>query len=194
MRDTAIRYFRISYFHVFNFTGLMKVYKTFETRRLTIRPTSIEDKDFIFELLNSPKWLRFIGDRNVKSSMDAENYIVNRMLPQLEKLGFSNNTIIRKEDKVKIGTCGLFYREGLDEVDIGFAFLPEYENLGYAFEATSILKKAAKNDFGLTKLSAITLEENKGSRKLLEKLEFKFKEKIRLPEDPDELMLYSLRL
>ncbi|HKJ49022.1 MAG TPA: hypothetical protein VJ973_08030, partial [Christiangramia sp.] len=74
----------------------MKVYKIFETQRLIIRPTSIEDKDFIFELLNSPKWLRFIGDRNIKSSTDAENYIVNRMLPQLEKLGFSNNTIIRK--------------------------------------------------------------------------------------------------
>ena len=172
----------------------MKVYKTFQTERLIIRPTSIEDKDFIFKLLNSPKWLRFIGDRNVKSSLDAENYIVNRMLPQLEKLGFSNNTIIRKEDGVKIGTCGLFDREGLDEVDIGFAFLPEYENLGYAFEATSALKRAAKDDFGLTNLSAITLEENKGSRKLLEKLEFEFKEKIRLPEDTDELMLYSLKL
>jgi len=172
----------------------MKVYKTFETQRLVIRPTSIEDKDFILELLNSPKWLRFIGDRNVKSPMDAENYIATRMLPQLEKLGFSNNTIIRKKDGLKIGTCGLFDREGLDEVDIGFAFLPEYENQGYAFEATSAIKKAAKENFGITNLSAITLEENSGSRKLLEKLEFKFKEKIRLPEDPDELMLYSLKL
>ncbi|HKJ48062.1 MAG TPA: GNAT family N-acetyltransferase [Christiangramia sp.] len=172
----------------------MKVYKTFETQRLVIRPTSIEDKDFILELLNSPKWLRFIGDRNVKSSTDAENYIVNRMLPQLEKLGFSNNTIIRKEDGMKIGTCGLYDREGLEEVDIGFAFLPEYENMGYAFEATSALKKAAKDEFELSKLSAITLEENKSSRKLLEKLEFEFIEKIRLPEDPDELMLYSLKL
>ncbi|SDR96651.1 GNAT family N-acetyltransferase [Christiangramia echinicola] len=172
----------------------MKSYKAFETERLIIRPTSIEDKDFIYKLLNSPKWLRYIGDRNVRSSLDAEKYIVSRMLPQLEKLGFSNNTILKKEDGVKIGTCGLFDREGLYEVDIGFAFLPEYENLGYAFEATSTLKRAAKDEFGLTNLSAITLEENKASRKLLEKLEFKFKEKIRLPEDPAELMLYSLRL
>ncbi|MBT8319705.1 MAG: GNAT family N-acetyltransferase [Gramella sp.] len=172
----------------------MKEYKTFETERLIIRPTSVEDSEFIFELLNTPKWLKFIGDRKVRNIKDAESYIATRMLPQLEKLGYSNNTIIRKMDHKKIGTCGLFDREGLEEVDLGFAFLPEYENLGYAFEAATEIKNAARKYFGIHYLSAITLENNSGSRKLLEKLDFKFKEKIRLPEDPEELMLYNLKL
>lgn len=46
----------------------------------------------------------------------------------------NSNTVIRKLDNVKIGTCGLYDREGIDGVDIGFAFLPEYEKKGFAFE------------------------------------------------------------
>ncbi|MCH4822632.1 GNAT family N-acetyltransferase [Gramella lutea] len=172
----------------------MKTYKTFATERLILRPTNTEDSAFIFELLNSPKWLNFIGDRNIKNEKDAEDYISRRMLPQLERLGFSNFTIIRKEDGKKIGSCGLYDREGLEEIDIGYAFLPDFEKKGYAFEATVELKKVAREVFGIEKLNAITLERNESSRKLLKKLNFKFKEKIRLPDDPDELMLYFVQL
>lgn len=81
---------------------------TFKTERLIIRPTSIDDAAFINELLNSPKWKQYIGDRNINSVGDASAYIINKMLPQLEKLGYSNNTVIRKSDGKKIGTCGLY--------------------------------------------------------------------------------------
>ena len=96
----------------------------FETERLFIRPTSLEDAPFIFELLNPPKWKKFIGDRNIHSIKDAEAYIENKMLPQLEKLGYTNNTVIRKFDRQKIGSCGLYNREGIEGVDIGFSLLP----------------------------------------------------------------------
>ena len=166
-------------------------FKTFETERLHLRPTSIADADFIYELLNSPKWLQFIGDRRIGNPEEARKYIQERMLPQLEKLGYSNYTVIRKEDGVKIGSCGLFDREGLSDIDLGFAFLPTYEGKGYAFEAAAKIFDAAMTDFEIDKLQAITLEENAGSRKLLEKLGFIFKEKIRIPKDPAELMLYE---
>ena len=45
----------------------MSKFKIFETDRLILKPTSEEDAEFIFELLNTPKWLKYIGDRNVKS-------------------------------------------------------------------------------------------------------------------------------
>ncbi len=169
-------------------------HKIFETERLTIRPTALEDATFIFELFNSPKWLQFIGDRKIRSVENAKNYISNRMHPQLKKLGFSNYTVIRKSDNLKIGTCGLYDREGLNGIDIGFAFLPEFEKQGFAFEATSVILKAAKDDFDIEELNAITLEKNTGSRKLLEKLGFDFKERIRIPDDPEELFLYHLKL
>jgi len=100
--------------------------EVFETDRLLLRPTSTADAEFIMELMNTPKWIEFIGDRNVKTLEGAKAYIANKMMPQLQRLGYSNFTIIRKSDDVKIGTCGLFDREGLEGIDIGFAFLPHY--------------------------------------------------------------------
>ena len=79
-------------------------YRTFETDRLFIRPTVEEDAAFILELLNTPKWIQFVGDRNVHTEADAQNYIRMRMMPQLERLGYSNNTVILKEGMVKIGS------------------------------------------------------------------------------------------
>ena len=114
------------------------------------------------------------------------------MIPQLEKLGHSNFTVIRKSDNVKIGSCGLYDREGIDGLDIGFAFLPEYEGKGYAFEAANFIKNLGFKEFNVDQLSAITLEENISSQKLLKKLGLTFKRYIRIPNDDEELMLFKL--
>lgn len=172
----------------------MKAYKNFETERLIIQPTSTRDAEFILELLNSPKYIQFVGDKNLKNTEDAEKYINDRMITQLERLGYSNYTVLRKSDTMKIGCVGLYDREGVDGIDIGYSFLPEFEGKGYAFEAAVELKRAAKEEFNLKDLNAITVQENRGSRKLLEKLGFEFKEIIHIPNDPNELMLYILDL
>ena len=116
------------------------------------------------------------------------------MITQLERLGYSNYTVTRKSDNIKIGCVGLYDREGVDGIDIGYSFLPDFEGKGYAFEAASEIKRAAKEDFELSDLSAITVKENSGSRKLLEKLGFEFREIIRIPNDPNVLMLYTIKL
>jgi len=133
----------------------MKKYKSYQTERLLLNPTSIDDAPFILELLNSPKWIQNIGDRNVKSIQEAEKYIEDRMWPQLEKIGFGNYTVIRKKDGAKMGTCGLFDRPGLEGVDIGFSFLPEYERQGYAYESANKIMQLAREDFKLTRVSFI---------------------------------------
>ena len=166
--------------------------KNFKTERLIIRPTSEEDAAFILELLNTPKWLKYIGDRNVKTVESAKEYINNKILPQLKKLGYSNYTLIRKSDKVKIGTCGLYDREGLEGIDIGFAFLPEFERKGYAFESANKLKNVAFDEFGITEISAITTKDNIASQKLLEKLGMIFIGTTNIPNDNEELLLYKI--
>jgi RimJ/RimL family protein N-acetyltransferase len=98
-----------------------------KTKRLFLMPTSEKDSDFIFKLLNSPKWIKYIGDRNIKSLDDAKQYIVEKILPQYKRLGFGTFTVIRKFDNSKIGTCGLYDREGLEGIDLGFVFLPEFK-------------------------------------------------------------------
>jgi [ribosomal protein S5]-alanine N-acetyltransferase len=170
------------------------MYKSFETERLLIRPTSEEDADFVFILLNTPKWLKYIGDRNVTTVEKAREYIADKMEPQLKRLGYSNYTLVRKADNAKIGTCGLYDREGLDGVDIGFAFLPEYEKHGYAYEAASRLKDAAIHEFGLIEISAITAKNNISSQRLLEKLGLSLAGTTKLPNTDEELLLYKIKV
>ncbi len=170
----------------------MSSYKSFETERLLLIPTSESDADFVLSLFNTPKWLENIGDRGVYSVEDAIRYIQERMRPQLERLGFSNYTIVRKSDSAKIGICGLYDRAGLDGLDIGFALLPEFEGQGFAFEAVTRLKQAAFDEFGVTEILAITLPENVSSQKLLEKLGLKYAGIFRLPNDNEDLFLYRI--
>jgi [ribosomal protein S5]-alanine N-acetyltransferase len=170
----------------------MGIYKSFETERLMLKPTSEEDAVFIFELLNTPNWVRYIGDRNVKSVEEAKVYITKKMQPQLERLGYSNYTVIRKIDNVKLGTCGLFDREGIEGIDIGFAFLPEFEHRGYAFEAANKIIQACIEEFKLSQLKAITTNENIASQKLLKKLRMRFKRIMQLPNIEADFLLFDL--
>lgn len=170
----------------------MTLQTIYETERLHIRPTTRDDASFIYELLNTPKWLQFIGDRNISSVEKAENYIMEKMLPQLEKLGFSNNTVIRKSDGAKIGTCGLYDRNGVDGLDIGFAFLPQYEGQGYAFEAADRILEYAREELNIKELSGITTQENLSSQKLLKKLGLAFVKIIKLTEEDEEIMLFKI--
>lgn len=172
----------------------MKNYSNLETNRLLIRPTQIGDADFILKLVNSPKWIELIGDREVHSIEEAENYITSKMLPQLEKLGFTNNTIIRKNDNVKIGICGLFKRDETENIEIGFALLPEFENQGYAFEANIEMISFAKNKLNVKSVTAFTNPENLASQKLLEKLGLRFVKSLILPDEADEIFFYKLDL
>jgi len=170
----------------------MEPYKTFETERLILRPTTEEDAPFVLELMNTPKWLQFIGDRNVKNLTDAKVYIAKKMRPQLQRQGYSNYTVVRKIDGAKMGSCGLYDREGLNGIDIGFAFLPEYEGKGYAYEASKRVLEAAFNEFGLTSIKAITTKSNKKSQHLLKKLGLTLLETKTLPNDTKELLVYSI--
>lgn len=163
----------------------------YETARLLLKPTSLDDAAFLLKLLNTPKWLQFIGDREVYDLEAAEAYIRKRVLPQYEQLGFGNYTVIRKSDGLKIGSCGLYDREGVEGVDIGFAFLPDFEGQGYAFEAASLVRLLAFEKFGIKRLLAYTVRENFSSQKLLQKLGLQLIGTTNLPNDPEELLCFE---
>jgi RimJ/RimL family protein N-acetyltransferase len=166
----------------------------FQTERLLLKPTSVLDASFLVALMNSPGWLEYIGDRQVYSEKSARQYIQERIAPQYQALGFGAYTLILKRGGTRIGICGLYDREDLDGVDIGFALLPRFEKRGYAFEAANFLKTAAFELFGLKKLLGITVEENLASQKLLERLGLQCQGVVRLAHDPKDLLLYSIDL
>jgi ribosomal-protein-alanine N-acetyltransferase len=166
--------------------------KTFETDRLILKPTTVAEAEFIRSLYNSPKWIKFIGDRQLNTVKDAENYIQTKLMPQMERLGYGTYTIIRKSDGEKVGSCGLYDREGVNGIDIGFALLPDFEKKGYAFESVNYLKEIGFSDFKLKQISGITSKKNKASQDLLMKIGLKFEKTIILSNETEEILLYTL--
>lgn len=165
-----------------------------QTERLTLTELTKDDAEFILELVNTPGWLQYIGDRGVKTIDDAVKYINNGPMQSYKEHGFGLWKMTRSEDKTPIGICGLIKRDTLDDVDIGFAMLPEFEKQGYAFEAAQASLLFGQNEKGVKKVVAITVEENERSIRLLEKLGLLFEKKIRLEGEEEELMLFSADL
>lgn len=159
------------------------------TERLTYRQTTPDDAPFLLELLNSPGWLKYIGDRGVNSIADARRYIEEKILPAYKTPGCGPFLAIRKSDGAILGNVGVYDRPGLEGVDFGFAFLPRFHGRGYAYEASKA-GIAWAEQHGHRVLLAITMPTNAPSLKLLDKLGFlREPELIRLAEDAEELVL-----
>lgn len=165
-------------------------YKTYETERLWLRPANADDAQFTHRLFNTMEFLQYVGDRKLYSEEDVLDYLKSRAFPQIEQFGYGSYTVMLKNDGRKIGSCGLYHREGVRGVDIGFAFLPEFCGQGYAYEAATAVLDAGFTDFGLKEISALTVQDNVASRKLIEKLGLTFLKKTFIPNDPEELLFY----
>jgi len=162
-----------------------------ETPRLRIRAFTVDDAPFAYELVNDPDWIRNIGDRNVRTLEDARGYLERGPIAMQEKHGFSLFAVILKESDVTIGMCGLIRREALEDVDIGFAFLPAYRGQGYALESAQAVMDYAWEVLRLDRLVAIVAPGNAPSIRLLESLGFTFERLMRLPNDDEDLRLYG---
>ena len=165
--------------------------KVLETDRLILRRLSVEDTAFILELVNDPLWLRFIGDRGVRTLEDARAYILKGPVAMYERVGFGLYLVEHKRDGVPLGICGLIKRDGLDDVDLGFAFLPEFRAQGYAYESAVAVLAYGRQMFGLKRIVAITSPDNERSVRLLEKLGFTFEKMIQLPNDSEAVKLFA---
>jgi RimJ/RimL family protein N-acetyltransferase len=166
-----------------------------ETNRLLISKFTTEDAPFFKELVNTPNWLKFIGDRHIKTIEDAKKRIQEGHLKSYQINGFGFYKLLLKgENNKPIGTCGLVKRETLDDVDIGFAMLPDYEGKGFGYESSLAVMKLAKNKFKLQRIIAITLATNPNSIKLLEKLGLSFEKTVKPFEDDEELLLFAKAL
>lgn len=163
-----------------------------ETERLIVRHLAASDARFIFTLLNDAAWLRFIGDRGVRSHDDAVRYIESGPIESYSCLGYGFYAVQLKECGSPAGICGLAKRPYLDAADLGFAFLPAYRGKGYAFESAHAVLGYARTNLGLTRLLATVRMENHDSASLLEKLGFQFDRLIPHPDGDRELGLFAI--
>lgn len=166
----------------------------FESENLAMRCFDESDGAFIFELLNSAGWKKFIGDRSINTLDDAVNYIITGPLISYQKNGYGGWLVSQKSTGEPIGMCGLFKRDYLAGPDLGFAFLPGFEGKGYAYESSLATIKYVRNSYGLKQLYATTVEINPRSQRLLLRLGFNESGKIGPPVADVDLISYTLQL
>lgn len=155
------------------------------SERLSITDLSVEDHGLILELLNSPGWIQFIGDRNVKTEQNAKDYIeaiINNSKVEYWTVRLTNN-------QLPIGIVTFIKKEYLLHHDIGFAFLPEYGNRGYAGEATAAVLHSLAIEGEFSVILAVTVPENLRSVALLKKIGFSYARTIE--QNDEKLHVYE---
>jgi RimJ/RimL family protein N-acetyltransferase len=170
-----------------------------QTPRVSLRELGFGDAEFILELLNEAGFIRFIGDKGVRSLADARDYILQGPMDSYARHGFGLYAVCLRETSpsdaavgTPIGICGLVKREGLSEPDVGFAFLSRFWSRGYAVESAAAVLAHAQQVLRLARIVAITSPDNAQSIAVLEKIGLKFERSIRLTDHSPELKLFGL--
>ena len=162
-----------------------------ETDRLRLRKLSTEDAAFILRLLNEVSFIQNIGDKGVRTLDDARSYILTGPIASYEKFGFGLWLVENKTESVPIGICGLLKRETLNDIEIGYALVPEFWSKGFALEAAAGVLGYAGRELALKRIVAIVSPGNQSSIRLLEKLGFRFESMVRLAPEAEEIKLFA---
>lgn len=163
-----------------------------ETERLRIRQLTEDDAAFALKLYTTEPFLRFVGDKQLQSEEDARKYLIDGPISMYQTHGVGLYMVELKGCLTPIGICGLIKRDSLEEIDIGYGFLPEYFNQGYGYESAQAVMNFGKNELNLQKIVAITTSDNTRCIKLLSRLGLSFVRNIEEPEDQPALRLYEV--
>ncbi len=162
-----------------------------ETERLVLRHFAPCNASFVIELLNDPAFLEYIGDKGVRTEVDALRYIQG-LVDGYTRLGFGLYLVVRRRDGERVGMCGLVRRDTLDDVDVGFAFLRQHWSRGYAFEAAEAVLAFAQVTLGFERIVAVVSPDNASSKRLLGKLGMRFERRLCLSADESEVELHGI--
>lgn len=162
------------------------------TERLELSWLMPDDAPIMLAVWNDPAFMRYVGDRGVRTLEQAREALDAGLLKLYAEYGYGPFRVRRREDGADLGICGLFRRDGLDEPDIGFAILPEYCGFGFAYEAAVAVLQHARDVLGLSCVTAIVSPHNEASIGLLEKLGLRFERPVRMPADDHDVSLYRI--
>ncbi|MGA2187960.1 MAG: GNAT family N-acetyltransferase [Steroidobacteraceae bacterium] len=162
-----------------------------ECARLSLRELVLEDDRFILQLLNEPGFLRYIGDKGVRTLTDARDYIAKGPMDSYRRYGFGLYLASLRRCGTPIGICGLVKRDTLADVDVGFAFLCAHWSRGYAAESAAAVLAYGTQTLGIKRIVAITAPDNYASIAVVEKIGLRFEGTITLVKDGPALHLFG---
>ena len=166
--------------------------KILETERLVLRQLTEADAAFFMKLANTPSWLKYIGDRNIKSIEASKKYLRDGSIKSYKERGFGFYMVELQENNDLLGVCGLIKRDTLEDVDIGFAFMPEAEGKGFGYESAYSVLNYAKNKLKINRIIAITVPENERSIGLIKKIGLTYEKMVKLEDDGEDLMQFGI--
>lgn len=162
-----------------------------QTERLVLRHLTPDDAEFILELLNEPDWIKYIGDRGIRTVEAAKQYIVEGPMAMYKEHGIGLYLIEIKASGKPIGLCGLLHRDFLKDVDLGFALHSNYWGEGYAYEAAKATLAYGADDLGYRRIVGFTSLDNKKSANLLKKLGMKDEGTIKYASTAEDVRLFA---
>lgn len=162
-----------------------------ETERLSLRRATLADAPFLLQMWNEPSYIEFIRDWGVRTVAQAEALLRERVLASYERNGFGLFVVTLKATGEPLGMTGLIRRPGLDDVDVGYAYLPQHWGQGYASEAAAAVMAYGRETLGLPRIVAIVSPHNARSIRVLEKLGLRYERMVTLPGDTVELKLFG---
>ena len=171
--------------------GCRPIVNDIATPRLSLRRFTESDAPFVLALLNDADWLRFIGDKGVRTLEDAGAYLRDGPIAMYARFGLGLLCVNLKDGGQTIGMCGLIRRDGVMDVDIGFAFLPAFRAEGYAREAASATLAYGRDSLGLNRIVGFTNPDNLSSVRLLENIGMRLERTVLLPDSTEELLLFA---
>lgn len=164
------------------------------TPRLVLEELSLADAPFTLELVNDADYVRYIGDKKIRTLEDAAAYLEKGPIASYTTNGFGLWKVVQREaPDIAIGMCGLIRRDTLPYIDIGYAFLPQYRGKGFVTEAALACKEYCAN-LGEQVLCAIVDPVNISSVNVLLRLGMVLDKSIRMPGADSDVNLYSVKL
>ncbi|MGL4551899.1 MAG: GNAT family N-acetyltransferase [Gemmataceae bacterium] len=141
-----------------------------QTARLILREQTEADAPAVFALGSDPAVVRYTHTGVLTSVDQALDILRTYPLADYRRYGYGRWACVLKETGAMIGFAGLKYLPELDEVDVGYQFLPAYWGVGLATEAGRAALEDGFTRLAMRRVIGLVAPENVASARVLTKL------------------------
>lgn len=152
-----------------------------ETPRLRLRTYKLNDLDRLTVILSNPEVMKYSPRGAIPKGKEKQvtREILEYFIQHWEKYGFGVWAVIEKASRKLIGHCGLNCLPNSPDIEVIYRFDQDYWNQGFATEAAKACLQYAFHSAKLYKIVAIAVPQNVASRRVMEKVGFKYEKDAR---------------
>ena len=165
-----------------------------QTENLFLRRFTLDDAEAYWPLTSMSEILRYTGEQPQASLDDVRNILSTRPLKDYATHGYGRMACIEKSSGRLVGFSGLKFLEELNEVDIGYRFLPDCWGKGYATESARVLMQQGASEHGIERVVGLVHSDNVASVRVLQKLGLVFERELPPDADAEHFNLYAMRI